>query len=79
MNQIIIRAVFFSLFGWCAKDKGPTEFSSSGNPVSFSQDIQALVEAHCSGCHNEFPAANDEILAQHKRLSEEVNGLFNSM
>tara|TARA_B100000925_G_C21709880_1_gene346129 strand:- start:194 stop:535 length:342 start_codon:yes stop_codon:yes gene_type:complete len=79
MKRFIVCAVFFSLLCSCAKDKVPTEFSSCGDPVSFSQDIQPIVETHCSGCHNESAAANNVILTDHNRISEEANRMINSM
>ena len=79
MKRFIVRTVFFSLLCSCAKDKVPSEFSSCGDPVSFSQDIQPLVETHCAGCHNESAAANDVILTDHNRISEEANRMINSM
>ena len=79
MNRSIIRTVFFFFLCSCAKDKVPTEFSSCGEIVSFSQDIQPLVEIHCLGCHNEVAAASNVVLTDHNRISEEANRMINSM
>lgn len=72
---ILSTAVLIS----CVKDKVPTEFAACSDPVSFSQDIQPLVEANCLGCHNEVVAANDVILTNHMRISNEANRMVNSM
>ena len=63
----------------CLKDKVPNEFAACSDPVSFSQDIQPLIEVNCLGCHNEVVAANDVILTNHMRISNEANRMINSM
>ena len=79
MKQFIICGLFLSLICSCAKDKVPTEFTGCGDTVSFSQDIQPLVEINCVGCHNEVAPANDVILTNHTRISNEANRMLNSM
>ena len=74
--RIILSAAVLSS---CVKDKVPTEFAACSDPVSFSQDIQPLVEVNCLGCHNEVAAANDVILTNHTRISSEANRMINSM
>ena len=63
----------------CLKDKVSNEFAACSDPVSFSQDIQPLIEVNCLGCHNEVVAANDVILTNHTRISNEANRMINSM
>lgn len=79
MKQFILYGLLLSLMWSCAKDKVPTEFISCGDTVSFSQDIQPFVETHCLGCHNAAAAANDVILTNHMRISNEANRMINSM
>tara|TARA_B110000037_G_C17069950_1_gene485445 strand:- start:595 stop:936 length:342 start_codon:yes stop_codon:yes gene_type:complete len=79
MKQFIFFSVLVSLLCSCVKDKVPTEFASCGDTVSFSQDIQPLVDANCLGCHNDVAPANDVILTNHTRISNEANRMINSM
>lgn len=79
MRKFIFSSVLVSLVYSCAKDKVTTEFASCGDTVSFSQDIQPLVEANCVGCHNDVAPANDVILTNHTRISNEANRMVNSM
>jgi hypothetical protein len=79
MKQFILYGFFLSFMCSCAKDKVPTEFTGCGDIVSFSQDIQPLVEINCVGCHNEVAPANDVILTNHTRISNEANRMLNSM
>ena len=79
MKQFILCGLFISLICSCAKDKVPSEFTDCGDTVSFSQDIQPLVEINCVGCHNEVAPANDVILTNHMRISNEANRMINSM
>ena len=61
--------VSISVLNSCLKDKVPNEFAACSDLVSFSQDIQPLVELNCLGCHNEVVAANDVILTNHLRIA----------
>tara|TARA_B100001059_G_C17786861_1_gene557667 strand:+ start:875 stop:1216 length:342 start_codon:yes stop_codon:yes gene_type:complete len=79
MKHFILFGLFLSLLFACAKEKVPTEFTSCGDTVSFSQDIQPLVEMNCVGCHNESAPANDVILTNHMHISDEANRMLNSM
>ena len=71
--------VSISVLNSCLKDKVPNEFAACSDLVSFSQDIQPLVELSCLGCHNEVVAANDVILTNHLRIANEANRMINSM
>tara|TARA_B100000674_G_C37679334_1_gene840772 strand:- start:61 stop:408 length:348 start_codon:yes stop_codon:yes gene_type:complete len=71
--------VSISVLNSCLKDKVPNEFAACSDLVSFSQDIQPLVELNCLGCHNEVVAANDVILTNHLRIANEANRMINSM
>ncbi len=71
--------VSISVLNSCLKDKVPNEFAACSDLVSFSQDIQPLVELNCLGCHNEMVAANDVILTNHLRIANEANRMINSM
>jgi hypothetical protein len=79
MKHFILYGMFLSFLCSCAKDKVPTEFTSCGDTVSFSEDIQPLVDINCLGCHNEVAAANNVILTNHTRISNEANRMLNSM
>ena len=71
--------VSISVLNSCLKNKVPNEFAACSDLVSFSQDIQPLVELNCLGCHNEVVAANDVILTNHLRIANEANRMINSM
>ena len=78
-KHILYLIVSVCILTACAKDKVPSEFAACSDPVSFSEVIQPLVEANCLGCHNEVVAANDVILTNHMRISNEANRMVNSM